>query len=124
MPQFFARYFTCGDLGAEITRLQDEVALCRQRIVFYPSEIQGIRATMGRHERFRSELTADFEAEENKANLDWRRALECSDQRKIVSLAEHDRRHRELYRAIEKLEESILSCRSREEAATARVSLL
>ena len=78
---------------------------------------------MRRHERFRSELAAGFEAE-NKTNLDWRRALECLDRRRIVSLAEHDHRHRELHRTIKKLEESILSCRSREAAVTARVSLL
>ena len=60
---------------------------------------------MDRHERVRSELPAGFEAEENKANLYWRRALECLDRRRIVNLAEHDRRHRELYRAIKKLEE-------------------
>ena len=31
--------FTSGDLSAEITSLQDEVALCRQRTGCYPSEI-------------------------------------------------------------------------------------
>ena len=115
--------FTSGNLSAEIFRLQDGVALCRQRIASYPSEIQGIRAAMDRHERCRSELAAGFEAEKEKANLDWRRALECLDRRRDVSLAEYDRRHKELHRAIKDLEESVLSCRSREVAATARVSL-
>ena len=76
--------FTSGDFGAEISRLQNEVAVCRQRIASFPSEIQGMCAAMDRH----------------------------------------DRRHWELHRAIEDLEESVLSCRSREAAATARVSLL
>ena len=116
--------FTSGDLNAEISRLQDEVALCRQRIASYPSEIQGMRAAMDRHERFRSELAAGFEVEKKKANLDWRRALECLERRRDVSLAEYDRRHRELHRAIKDFEESTLSCRSKEAAATARVSLL
>ena len=123
-PNFSHDVFTCGNLNAEIVSLQDEVALCRQRIVSYPSEIQGMRAVMDRHERFRSELAAGFEAEKKKANLDWRRALECLDRRRDVSLAEYDRRHRELHRAIKDLEESVLSCRSREAAATARVSVL
>ena len=30
---------------------QDEVALCRQRIASCPSEIQGVRVAMGRHEQ-------------------------------------------------------------------------
>ena len=83
-----------------------------------------MRAAMDRHERLRSELAAGFEAEKKKANLDWRRALECLERRRDVRLAEYDRRHRELYRAIKDLEESVLTCRSREAAATARVSLL
>ena len=90
--------FTSADLSAEISRLQDEVALCRQRITSYPSEIQGMRTAMDRHERFRSELAAGFEAEKKKANLDWRRALECLDRRRDVSLAEYHRCHRELHR--------------------------
>ena len=105
--------FTSGDPSAEISRLQNEVAVCRQRIASYPSEIQGMRAAMDRHERSRSELAAGFEAETKKANLNWRRALERL-----------DRRHWELHRAIEDLEESVLSCHSREAAATARVFLL
>ena len=108
----------------EISRVQGEVALCRERIASYPSKIQGMRTAMDRHERFCSELAAGFEAEKKKANLDWRRALEYLDRRRGVSLAEYDRRHRELHRAIKDLEESALSCRSREAAATARVSLL
>ena len=40
------------------------------------------------------------------------------------SLAEYDRRHKELQRAMKELEESVLSCRPREATATARVSLL
>ena len=121
---FRTMFLTSGDLIAEISRLQDEVALCRQRIASYPSEIQGMRAAMDRHERFRSELAAGFEAEKKKANLDWRRARECSDRRRDVSLVYYDRRHRELHRSIKDFEESALSCRSREAAATARVSLL
>ena len=62
--------FTSGYLSAEVTRLQDEVTLCRQRIASYPNEIQGMPAAMGRHERFRSELATGFEAKKNKANLD------------------------------------------------------
>ena len=73
--------FTSGDLSVEITRLQDEVALCRQRIASYSNEIRRMRAAMGRHERFRFELAEGFEAEKDKANLDWRRALGCLDRR-------------------------------------------
>ena len=116
--------FTSGDLSVESTRLQDEVALCRQRIASYPNEIQGMRAAMGRHRRFRSEPSAGFEAEKNKTYLDWRRALEFLDQRRDVSLAEHDHRRGEPQRASKELEESVLSCRPREAAAKARVSLL
>ena len=123
-PNFTHDVFTFGDLSGEIFRPQDEVALCRQRIASYPSEIQGMRATMDRLERFRSGLAAGFEAEKKKANLDWRRALECLNRRRDVSLAEYDRRPRELLWAIKDLEESVLSCHSREAAATARVSLL
>ena len=83
-----------------------------------------MRAAMDRHERFRSELAAGFEAERKKANLDWRRALECLNRRRDVSLAEYDRRHGQLHRAIKELEESVLSCRPREAAATAQVFLL
>ena len=83
-----------------------------------------MRAAMGHHERFRSELAAGFEAEKDKVNLDWRRALECLDRRRNVSLVDYDRRYRELHRAVKKLEESVLSCRFREATATARVSLL
>ena len=79
---------------------------------------------MGRHERFRSEFVAGLEAEKNKANLDWRHALECLDQRRDVSLADHDHRHRELYRASKEFGESVPSCRFREAAATARIFLL
>ncbi|CAM9141487.1 unnamed protein product [Ascophyllum nodosum] len=59
-----------------------------------------------------------------KASLDWRGVLECLDRRRYVSLAEYDHRHMELHRAIKELEDSVLSCRSREAAVTARVSLL
>ena len=83
-----------------------------------------MRAAMGRHERFHSGVAAGFETDKNKINLDWRHALECLDRRRDVSLAEYNRRHRELRRAIEELEESVLSCRSREAAATAQISLL
>ena len=78
-----------------------------------------MRAAMDRHERFRSELAADSEAEMKKTNQDWRRALECLDRRRDVSLAEYDRCHRELHRAIKDLQESVLTCYSREAAATA-----
>ena len=63
---FLLDVFTSGDLSAEISRLQDEIALCRQRIASYPSEIHGMRAAMDRHERFRSELPAGFEAEKKR----------------------------------------------------------
>ena len=62
--------FTSGNLSTVISRLQNEVALCRQRIASYPSEIQGMRAAVDRHERFHSELAAGFEAKKKKANLD------------------------------------------------------
>ena len=123
-PNFSHDVFTSGDLSAKISRLQDEVALCRQRTASYPSEIQGMRATMDCLERFRSELAAGFEADKKKANLDWKHTLERLDRRRDVSLVEYDRRHRELHRAIKEFEENVLSCRSREAAATARVSLL
>ena len=64
---------------------------------------------MGRHERFHSEPATGFEAEKNKANLDWRRALKCLDRRRFISLTEHDRRHRKLFRVIKKLEEGASS---------------
>ena len=67
--------FTSGDLSAEIARIQDEATLCGQRIASSPNEIQGMRAAMGRHERFHSELAADFAAKKDKANMDWRCAL-------------------------------------------------
>ena len=107
--------FPSGDLSAEITRLQNEVVLCRQWIASYPKEVQEMRAAMGRHERFRSELAAGFEAKKYKVNLEWRRALGCLDRRRDVSHAEHEHHRRELHRAIKQLEES--SCRFREAAA-------
>ena len=61
--------FTSGDSVRELPG-QDEVTLCQQRITSCPSEIQGVRAAMGRHERFRFELAAGFEAQNKKANLD------------------------------------------------------
>ena len=79
---------------------------------------------MGRHERFRSDLVAGFEAKTDKAYLNWICALECLDRRRDVSPAEHDHQHRELQRAIKKFEKIVLSCRSREAAAKAQVSLL
>ena len=69
-PNFSHDVFTYGDLSAKSFRPQDEVTLCRQRIVSYPSEIQGMRAAMDCHERFRSELAAGFEAEKKETNLD------------------------------------------------------
>ena len=83
-----------------------------------------MRAAMDRHERFRYELAAGFEAEKKMANLGWRLALECLEWRRDVILVKYDHRHRELHRAIKELEESIFSCRSREAAAIARGSLL
>ena len=61
--------FTSGDSVRELPG-QDEVTLCQQRITSCPSEIQGVRAAMGRHERFRSELASGFEGQNKKANLD------------------------------------------------------
>ena len=116
--------FTSGDLSAEISRLQNEVALCRQRTASYPNEVQGTCAAMGRHERSRSEPAGGSEAEKNTVNLDRRRGLEWLDRRRDVSLAEHDRRQKELHRTINGLPESVLSCHSREATATARFSLL
>ena len=84
--------FTSGDSLREFPG-QDEVTLCQQGIISCPSEIQGVRvamgrheqlppwvvtsncchepsraiAVMGRHERFRSELAAGFEAQKKKA---------------------------------------------------------
>ena len=86
--------FTSGDLSAEITNVQDEVALCRQRTASYPNEVQGTCAAMGRHERSRSELAAGFVAEKNTVDRDWRRGLEWLDRRRDVSFAEHDRLHK------------------------------
>ena len=60
---------------------------------------------------------------EEKPNLGWRRALECLDRKRDVNLAQYDRRHRELHRAIKELEKIVPSCHSREAAATVRVSL-
>ena len=56
---------------------------------------------------------------EEKGQPGWRRSFECVDQRPDISLC-----HGELLRAIIELEEDVLSCRSGEAAATARVSLL
>ena len=87
--------FTSGDSLREFPG-QDEVTLCQQRIISYPSEIQGVRVAigrheqlppwavtsncrhgpsraitvMGRHERFRSKLDAGFDAQKKKTNLD------------------------------------------------------
>ena len=55
---------------------------------------------------------------EEKGQPGWRRAFECFDRRPDISLY-----HGELLRAIKELEEDVLSCRSGEAAATARVSL-
>ena len=144
MRNFFPHdVFTSGDSLREFPG-QDEVTLCQQRIIFCPSEIQGVRvamgrheqlppwavtsncrhgpsraiAVMGRHERFRSELAAGFEAQKKKCQPGWRRTFECFDRRPDISLY-----HGELLRAIKELEDGVLSCRSGEAAATARVSL-
>ena len=42
--------FTSGDSLREFPG-QDEVTLCQQRIISCPSEIQGVRVAMGRHEQ-------------------------------------------------------------------------
>ena len=98
--------FISSDLSAEITRLQHEASPCRQRIASYLNKIQGMRAAMGRHERFRSELIAGFEAEKDEVHLGWRRATERLDQKRDVSFAEHDHRHRKLQRAVKDVEKS------------------
>ena len=50
MLHFFSHdVFTSGDLRE--FRGQDEVTLCQQRILSCPSEIQGVRVAMGRHEQ-------------------------------------------------------------------------
>ena len=123
VPKFSDGLTSC-DLIAELTRIQDESTLCRQRIASSPNEIQGMRAAMGRHERFHSDLAADFAAKKDKANLDWRRALERLDRKREASFAEHDHRHGELQRAGKELKESVPSCRSQYVAAKARVSQL
>ena len=83
-----------------------------------------MRATIGRHELFHSELAAGFKVEKNKANMDWRRAIECLNRKRETSLAEHEHHRRELHRAVKELEESVLSCRFRGAVGTVRVSLL
>ena len=134
--------FTSGDLR-EFPG-QDEVTLCQQRIISCPSEIQGVRvamgrheqllpwavtsncchgpsratAAMGRHERFRSELAAGFEAQKKKCQPGRRRAFECLDRRQDVSLVEYGHSHGELHRAIKGREEAS-SVASPEEKALA-----
>ena len=76
-PNFLHDVFTSGDLSAEISRLQDEIALCRQRTASYPSEMQGMRAVMDRHERFRSDLAAGFEAKKKKVMSYFRGDVEA-----------------------------------------------
>ena len=51
MLNFFPHdVFTSGDSLREFPG-QDEVTLCQQRIISCPSEIQGVRVAMGRHEQ-------------------------------------------------------------------------
>ena len=121
---------------------QDEVTLCQQRIISCPSEIQGVRvamgrheqllpwavtsncrhgpsraiAVMGRHERFRSELAAGFEAQKKKCQPGRRRAFECLDRRQDVSLVEYGHSHGELHRAIKGREEASSAASSEERA--------
>ena len=73
---------------------------------------------MGRHERFRSELAAGFEAQKKKCQPGWRRALECLDRRQDVRLVEYGHSHGELHRAIKEREEAS-SVASPEEKALA-----
>ena len=82
-----------------------------------------MRAAMGHPERLRPEFTAGFKAENDKANLDWRRTLGTLDRIRDVSLAEFNHRRRKLQRASKELEEIVLSCRSREAATKAQVSV-
>ena len=114
--------FTTDDSVREFPG-QDEVVLCRQRTAPCPSKIQGVRAAIGRHERFHSELSAGFEAEKKKANLDGVVLLSVGPKTKGQPRGVRPP-SREPHRAIKELEESVLSCRSREAAATARISLL
>ena len=78
-------------------------------------------AVMGRHERFHSELAAGFEAQKKKANLDGD---------VLLSVWTKDKTSAWLSTAaatgicLKELEEHVPSCRSREAAATARLSLL
>ena len=88
---------------------QDEVTLCQQRIISCPSEIQGVRVAMGRHEQLPSRAVTSDSA----PNLD---------RRQDVSLVEYGHSHGELHWAIKEPEDDVLSCRSRAAAATARVS--
>ena len=54
MLNFFPHdVFTSGDSLREFPG-QDEVTLCQQRIISCPSEIQGVRVAMGRHEQLPS----------------------------------------------------------------------
>ena len=73
---------------------------------------------MGRHERFRSELAAGFEAQKKKCQPGRRRAFECLDRRQDVSLVEYGHSHGELHRAIKGREEAS-SAASPEEKALA-----
>ena len=134
MLNFFPHdVFTSGDSLRESPG-QDEVILCQQRMIPGPSEIQGVRVAMGRHEQLPPwTVTSNcrhgpsraiplrtcrgLRGAEEKGQPGWRRAFECFDRRPDISLY-----HGELLRAIKELEDDVLSCRSGEAAAPARVS--
>ena len=125
--------FTSGDSLREFSG-QDEVTLCQQRITSCPSEIQGVRVAVGRHEQLPPWAVTSkcrhgppraiplrtcrgLRGAEEKGQPGWRRAFKCFDRRPDISLY-----HGELLRAIKEVEDDVLSCRSGEAAATARVS--
>ena len=141
MLNFFPHdVFTSGDSLREFPG-QDKVTLCQQRIISCLSEIRACRhgpsratAAMGRHEQLTPwAVTSNcrhgpsraiplrtcrgLRGAEEKGQPRWRRAFECFDRRPDISLY-----HGELLRAIKELEDDVLSYRSGEAAATARVS--
>ena len=76
---------------------------------------------MSRHEQFRSELAAGVEAQKNKANLDGDVVLSVWTEDKTSVWWSTAAATRICFK---ELKEDVPSCRSREAAATARISLL
>ena len=109
-PNVSRDVLTSGDLSAEVSRLQDEVPLCRQRIESYPSEIQGMRVVMDRHERFRFELAAGFEAEKKRPSWTGDGLLSVWTEEETSASRSTTAATGKLHRAIKELEENVLSC--------------